>query len=79
MVSNGGLDGAAGGQAVWVLQRNEWLKLSCSAGQKLSDGFSEWGKLGTLTRMRDSNSWKFGLANMKKLENRPTRCGFMLR
>ena len=73
MVSNGGLDGAADDQAVWLLQRNEWLKLPCSAGQKLSDGTSMWGKLGTLTKMRDSDAWMSGLANMRKLENRPTR------
>jgi hypothetical protein len=32
-MSNGDLDGAAGIQAVGSLQWNEWLKLSCSAGQ----------------------------------------------
>lgn len=74
MVSNGSLDGAADCRAVYPLQRNEWTKLSCSAGQKPCDGFSRWGKLGTLTRMRDSDAWMSGLANMRKLENRPTRC-----
>lgn len=74
MVSNDGLDGAAGGQAVRSLQRNEWLKLSCSAGQKLADSFGKWDKLGTLIRMRDSEAWISGLGQHEDVENKPTRC-----
>ena len=73
-MSNGGLDGAAGGEAAGSLLRNEWLKLARSAGQKLSDDFGKWGRLGSPIKMRDSEAWISGLANMRMLKNRVMRC-----
>lgn len=73
-MNNGGIDGAAGGEAAWSSLRNEWPKLACSARQKLPDAFGKWGALGALTRMRDSEAWISVLAIVRMLEDRLTRC-----
>lgn len=73
MMRTGGIDGGMGGETDRIFLENEWSELLCSARQKLPDAFGKWGKLGTATRMRDSEAWISGLAIVKTLANRLTR------